>query len=79
MKVYLVIYMGEIDYPDEVLEELELIPESKIVETVKTMIEEERICPETIEDGKYDIENIDVVTAIKILDADGWTVKEYKF
>jgi hypothetical protein len=41
------------------------------------MIDEEQICPETIEDGEYDIENMDVAMAIEILDDDGYTVKEY--
>lgn len=77
MKVYLVVYMGDIDYPDEVLEYLELISESKIVETVKTMIEEERIYPETIEDEEYNINNMTVKDAVKLLEDDGWTVKEY--
>ena len=77
MKVYLVVYMGEVDYPDEVLENLELIPESKIVETVKTMIEDERIDTDLILDEEYNINNMTVKDAVKLLEDDGWTVKEY--
>jgi len=79
-KFYLVIYMGEVDYPYEVLRNLEVIPETKLVETVKTMIEEERINPDLFEDaeeGEYDVENMDVAMAIKILEDDGYTVQEH--
>ena len=77
MKVYLIIYMGAVDYPSDVLKDLELIPESKLVETVKQMIENEQIDPELITDGEYDTENLTGATAIELLKDDGWTVKEY--
>lgn len=77
MKVYLIIYMGEIDYPSDVLKNLELIPESKLVETVKQMIENEQIDQETITDGEYDTENLTGATAIELLEDDGWTIKKY--
>lgn len=77
MKVYLVVYMGEVDYPYEVLENLELIPESKMVETVKQMIEDERINQDLILDEEYNINNMTVKDAVKLLEDDGWTVKEY--
>lgn len=77
MKVYLVGYFEDCKWASEVLQELELIPEDKMVETVKTMIDEERIYSGTIEEGDYDIENMDVAMAIKILEDDGYTVEEY--
>jgi len=80
MKIYLMGYFDDCKWPSEVLNELELIPENKLVETVKTMIDEERICPDLFdedEDGEYDVENMDVVMAIKILKDDGYTVEEY--
>lgn len=80
-KIYLIGYFEDCKYPGEVLNELELIPESKLVETVKTMIDEERICPDLFdedEDGEYDVENIDVKMAIKILEDDGYTVETYE-
>lgn len=80
-KIYLIGYFEDCKYPGEVLNELELIPESKLVETVKTMIDEERICPDLFdedEDGEYDVENMDVKMAIKILEDDGYTVETYE-
>lgn len=80
-KIYLIGYFEDCKYPGEVLNELELIPENKLVETVKTMIDEERICPDLFdedEDGEYDVENMDVKMAIKILEDDGYTVETYK-
>jgi hypothetical protein len=77
MKVYLVGFFEDYKSVPEFLSSIDLIPESKLVEHVKTMIDEEQICPETIEDGEYDIENMDVAMAIEILDNDGYTVKEY--
>lgn len=76
-KVYLVGFFEDYKSICEALSGVELIPENKLVEHVKTMIDEGRINPETIEDGGYDIENMDVAMAIKILDGDGYTVKEY--
>lgn len=80
-KIYLIGYFEDCKYPGEVLNELELIPENKLVETVKTMIDEERICPDLFdedEDGEYDVENMDVKMAIKILEDDGYTVETYE-
>lgn len=80
-KIYLIGYFEDCKYPGEVLNELELIPESKLVETVKTMIDEERINPDLFEEdeeGEYDVENMDVKMAIKILEDDGYTVEEYE-
>lgn len=77
MKVYLVGFFEDYKSVPEFLSNIDLIPESKLVEHVKVMIDEEQICPETIEDGEYDIENMDVAMAIEILDGDGYTVKEY--
>lgn len=76
-KVYLVGFFEDYKSVPEFLSNIDLIPESKLVEHVKVMIDEEQICPETIEDGGYDIENMDVAMAIEILDGDGYTVKEY--
>lgn len=81
MKVYLFGWLEDYKTVWEALGELELIPETKLVETVKTMIEEERINPDLFEDaeeGEYDIENMDVDMAVKILEDDGYTVKEYE-
>lgn len=80
MKIYLIGYFEDCKWPGEVLNELELIPENKLVETVKTMIDEERICTDLFdedEDGEYDVENMDIKMAIKILKDDGYTVEEY--
>ena len=79
MKVYLIGYFEDCKYPSEVLQELELIPEEKMVETVKDMISEGRIYSGTIEDNNYDITKLTVEMAIQILESDGWTVKEYEF
>ena len=76
-KIYLVVFMKNKDFPDQVLDDLELIPENKIVEAVKYKIENEFIDAETLENGKYDLENMTTATAIQILEDDGWTVKEY--
>ena len=78
MKVYLIGYFEDCKYPSEVLRELELIPEEKMVETVKNMISEGRICSETIEDNNYDITKLTVEMAIQILESDGYTVKSYE-
>ena len=51
-KIYLIGYFEDCKYPGEVLNELELIPESKLVETVKTMIDEERICPDLFDEDE---------------------------
>jgi len=77
MKIYLMGYFEDCKWPSEVLNELELIPENKLVETVRMMIQEERICPETIEEGEYDLENMTPEIAIQILQDDGYTVEEY--
>ena len=77
MKIYLIGYFEDCKWPSEVLQELELIPEDKMVETVKTMIDEERICPITIEEGEYDVEHMTTEMAIQILQDDGYTVEEY--
>lgn len=76
-KIYLVVFMKNKDFPDQVLDDLELIPENKIVEAVKYKIENEFIDAETLENGKYDLENMTTATAIQILEDDGWTVQEY--
>ena len=76
-KIYLVVFMKNKDFPDQVLDDLELIPENKIVEAVKYKIENEFIDAETLENGKYDLENMTTTTAIQILEDDGWTVQEY--
>lgn len=76
-KVYLVGYFEDYKSICEVLNGIELVPDNKLVGYVKKMIDEECINPETIEDGGYDIENMNVPMAIKILENDGYTIKEY--
>ena len=77
MKIYLVGFFENYKSVCEFLSNIDLIPANKLVEHVKVMIDEEQICPETIEDGGYDIENMNVSMAIKILENDGYTIKEY--
>lgn len=77
MKVYLVGYFEDYKSVNEVLSSIFLIPKSKLVDYVKMLINEECICPDTIKDGGYDIENMDVFMAINILENDGFIVKEY--
>lgn len=77
MKIYLIGYFDDLHYPSEVLNELELIPEKQLVETVKTMIDEGRISDCTITDGEYNLDNLDTKTAKQILKDDGYTVKSY--
>lgn len=77
MKIYLIGYFDDCRTPGQTLNELELIPEKHLVETVKTMIDEGRICEMTIIDGDYDPDNLDIKTAKKILKDDGYTVETY--
>ena len=77
MKLYLIGYLDDLHWPSEVLNELEIIPEKHLVETVKTMIDEGRICDEIIIDGEYNLETMDIKTAKQILKDDGYTVKSY--
>lgn len=77
MKLYLIGYFDDLHYVGEFLNELEIIPEKNLVDTVKTMIDEERICPDTITDYEYDLSKLNVPMAVRILKDDGYTVKTY--
>lgn len=78
MKVYLFGYFEDCKYPSEVLQELEIVQADNLIASVKEMIDEERICPETIEDGDYDVNNLTIQDAIQILEDDGYTIEEYE-
>lgn len=77
MKLYLIGYFDDLHHVGEFLNELEIIPEKDLVDTVKTMIDEERICPDTITDNEYDLSKLNVAMAKNILKDDGYTVKTY--
>lgn len=77
MKVYLIGYFDDCRTPGQTLNELEIIPEKYLVETVKTMIDEGRICDNTITDGEYNLDKLDTKTAKQILKDDGYTVEPY--
>lgn len=77
MKLYLIGYFDDLHYVGEFLNELEIIPEKDFVDTVKTMIDEGRICDDTITDNEYDLSKLNVAMAKNILKDDGYTVKTY--
>lgn len=78
MKIYLIGYFDDLKWVGEFLQELELVPESRLVDTVKTMINEGRICEDTITDNGYDVAKMDATQAVEILKDDGYTVELYE-
>lgn len=77
-KIYLIGYFDDLKWIGEFLQELELVPESRLVETVKTMIHDGRICEDTITDNGYDVAKMDAAQAVEILKDDGYTVELYE-
>lgn len=75
MRIWKLIYLGEMISVYGVFRDIELLTDEKLKERFKQAIDNGQLCEETIEEYKLDSnKNYDIETIVKMFRADGYTI-----
>jgi len=79
MRIWKLIYLGEMISVYGVFRDIELLTDNELKERFKQAIDKGQLCEETIEEYNLDSsQDYDIETIVKIFQADGYTIDSVK-